>query len=231
MKKGLFITFEGIEGSGKSTQARLLYEYLLRKKIQAVLTAEPGGTVLGQRIREVLLSPEHKGMAPVTELLLYNASRSQLVNELIKPAIKKGMVIISDRFSDSTIAYQGYGRGIPLKTLSALDKIATGGLKPDLTILLDLPPEKGLARNKKDKKKFADRLELEELEFHKRVREGFLRIRKKEPARVKLIDVSRGGVREIHKKITLIIENFFKIPESTAQGLSRRIPDKPERKH
>jgi len=210
MKKGLFITFEGIEGSGKSTQARLLYEYLIKKKIEAVLTAEPGGTLVGQKVREVLLSPEHKGMSPVTELLLYNASRSQLISELIRPAIKEGKVIISDRFSDSTVAYQGYGRGLPLKTISALDRIATGGLKPDLTILLDLPPEVGLARNKKDKKKFADRLELEELEFHKRVRKGFLKIRQAEPRRVKRIDVSKGGIKEIHKKIVQIIEQVIK---------------------
>jgi len=174
------------------------------------LTAEPGGTLIGQRIREVLLSPEHKGMDPVTELLLYNASRSRLISELIRPALKEGKVVISDRFSDSTVAYQGYGRGISLRTISALDRIATGGLKPDLTILLDLPAEEGLRRNRKDTKKKEDRLELERIEFHKRVRVGFLEMQKKEPERVRKIDVSRGGMEEIHKKVVEIVEGILR---------------------
>lgn len=170
-----------------------------------MLTAEPGGTQIGEKIREVLLSPEYKAMFPVTELLLYNASRAQLVNELIKPSLELGHIIISDRYSDSTVAYQGYGRGISLDLISRLDKISTGGLKPQLTILLDLPPREGLARNRKDERKKTDRLELETLRFHEKVRAGFLKLQELEPGRIALVDVSSGTVEEIHSKILEIV--------------------------
>lgn len=200
--KGLFISFEGIEGSGKSTQAKLLYKWLRGKKIKAVLTAEPGGTAIGRKIRKILLQPEHAAMHPVAELLLYNASRCQHVEELIRPALKEGMIVVCDRFSDSTFAYQGYGRGIPLRVLSALDRIATGGVRPDLTILLDLPAQKGLERNRKARK--TDRLELEKIAFHRRVRQGYLRLKKLHPRRVKLIDANYPP-EEIHKRIIDLI--------------------------
>jgi dTMP kinase len=152
------------------------------------LTQEPGGTVIGNRIREILLLPDHREMSFMTELLLYNAARAQLLSEKIGPALKEGKIVITDRFSDSTVAYQGYGRRIDLALIAALDTIATGGIKPDLTLLFDLDIETGLRRNQKINK--VDRLELEDIEFHQRVSKGFNEIAKKEPLRVKIIDAS-----------------------------------------
>lgn len=195
---GLFITFEGTEGSGKSTHVQLLYNALVQKKIDALLTAEPGGTDVGRAIRQVLLDPAHRGMDPVAELLLYNASRSQLVHKVILPALKKGKVVISDRYSDSTAAYQGAARGLHAGLIETLDAISTGGLKPRLTILLDLDVETGLKRNRRLNK--TDRLELETLEFHRRVREGYLRLRDREPGRIRLIDASASKL-EVHEMI------------------------------
>lgn len=196
--KGLFISFEGIEGTGKTTQARLLAEYLSRSGLVTMLTEEPGGTPIGKRIREILLNVEHKEMHPLTELLLYNASRCQHANEVILPALNEGKVVITDRFSDSTAAYQGYGRGIDINLLDTLDKVATGGLKPDLTFLLDIDVETGLRRNRGANK--VDRLELETIDFHNRVRKGYLELSSKDPGRIKIIE-SSGTIEEIHAKI------------------------------
>jgi dTMP kinase len=204
--KGRFISLEGIEGTGKSTQAKLLSDYLKEKGFEVVLTEEPGGTQIGLRIRELLLSVEHKGMTAVTELLLYNASRSQHIRELIVPAISSGAIVITDRFTDSTIAYQGFGRGIDLSLINSIDLIATERLRPDITILLDLDAEVGLKRNKRINK--TDRLELEDLEFHQRVRNGYHNLAEKEPERIKLIDAS-AGIQEIHNRISSIITNFI----------------------
>lgn len=187
-KKGLFISLEGIEGTGKTTQARLLYERLIHNGLEAILTNEPGGTPIGESIREILLKIDHKEMSYITELLLYNAARAQHLYEKIVPALKVGKVVITDRFSDSTIAYQGYGRGIDLNLLKTLDDIATGGIKPDITLLFDLDVETGLKRNRGINK--IDRLELEDIEFHRRVRDGYLRIAELEPGRIKIIDAS-----------------------------------------
>ncbi len=187
-KKGFFISLEGIEGTGKTTQARLLADKLIKQNFEVLLTQEPGGTVIGNRIREVLLLPEHDEMSFAAELLLYNADRAQHLTEKILPAMNKGMIVITDRFSDSTVAYQGYGRGIDLGLISAIDTIATNNTRPDLTLLFDLDIETGLARNRDINK--VDRLELETIEFHKRVREGFKEIAKKEPQRIKTIDAS-----------------------------------------
>lgn len=197
--KGLFISLEGIEGTGKTTQARLLAEHLSEKGYVPVLTEEPGGTSIGLRIREVLLKVEHKEMHHLTELLLYNASRCQHIHELILPSINSGKIVITDRFSDSTIAYQGYGRLIDLKLLETLDGIVTAGLKPDFTILLDIDVETGLKRNKGANK--VDRLELEDVDFHNRVRAGYLELASKEPERIKVIDAS-GDIKSVQKKIT-----------------------------
>jgi len=204
--KGRFISLEGIEGTGKSTQAKLLSDYLKDKGFDIVLTEEPGGTQIGLRIRELLLSVEHKGMTAVTELLLYNASRSQHIREIILPAISRGAIVITDRFTDSTIAYQGFGRGIDPGLIDSIDLIATGRLRPDITILLDLDAEVGLKRNKGINK--IDRLELEDLEFHQRVRNGYHILAEKEPERIKLIDAS-AGIQEIHNRISSIITNFI----------------------
>jgi dTMP kinase len=201
-----FISFEGIEGSGKSTQARLLYEYLSKKGYTVILTGEPGGTEIGLKIRELLLSVEHKGMIPITELLLYNASRVEHIKEIILPAINRGAIVITDRFSDSTIAYQGYGRGIDLNLISSIERAVTGGLRPDITILLDLDVEIGLKRNRGINK--TDRLELEDIEFHKKVRSGYLEIAAKEPERIKVIDASQN-IEVIHNRIVGIVTDFI----------------------
>jgi dTMP kinase len=204
--KGLFISFEGIEGTGKSTQARLLADYLRAKGAASVLTEEPGGTAIGRKIREVLLSVEHGGMDPVAELLLYAASRRQHMSELILPSLGKGLTVITDRFSDSTRAYQGYGRGLPLELIDSLDRAVTGGLRPDLTLLLDLDVRTGLMRNRRVNK--VDRLELEDIRFHEKVREGYLAIREAEPERVRLIDAS-GGIEAVHAEVVRVAGPLF----------------------
>jgi dTMP kinase len=147
--KGIFISIEGIEGTGKSTQAILLSEYLKKKGFRVTKTEEPGGTRISQKIRELLLSLNSGGMDPVTELLLYNAARAQHTTEIIIPALERGDIVISDRFSDSTVAYQGYGRCLDLKLIDSLDIISTDRLRPDITILLDIDVKTGLNRNRK----------------------------------------------------------------------------------
>lgn len=205
--KGKFISFEGIEGTGKSTQAKLLQQSLLGLGYEVILTEEPGGTLISLRIREILLSVDHTNMKPLTELLLYNAARAQHIEEVILPALNRGAVVITDRFTDSTFAYQGYGRGIDLKLLESIDRIATNGLRPDMTILLDLDVETGLKRNRRINK--TDRLELEDVEFHKRVRKGYHELAAKEPERIKVLDAS-GGIEELKIVIAGIIPDFLR---------------------
>jgi dTMP kinase len=204
-KKGIFISLEGIEGTGKTNQSRLLYEYLRKIGYKVILTGEPGGTQIGLKIRDLLLSLENREMTPVSELLLYNASRAQHIEEVILPALKKGFIVITDRFTDSTKAYQGYGRGIDLKFIDLLEKIVTEDVRPDLTLLLDLDVKTGLKRNRHINK--TDRLEIEDIKFHKKVREGYLKIAAKEPERIKLIDATER-IEEIHRKIIDIVEDF-----------------------
>ncbi len=201
-----FISFEGIEGSGKSTQAKRLAEYFRSKGRKVIDTVEPGGTTIGQKIRKLLLEPGNH-MEPLTELLLYYASRAQHVREVIYPAILNDTVVITDRFTDSTVAYQGHARGIDLKLLSRLNEIVNPDLKPFQTFLLDLDVEEGLKRNRKAGKQ--DRFELETVEFHKRVRKGFIQIASEEPDRVKVIDASRGP-EEISEDIIKIIEEQWR---------------------
>lgn len=205
--KGLFISFEGIEGTGKTIQSKLLYEHFKKTGYTVILTEEPGGTRIGLKIRDVLLSVENKEITPVTELLLYNASRAQHLKELILPALNEGGIVIADRFSDSTVAYQGYGRGIDSKLIDSLERMVTEGLKPDITLLLDLDAETGLLRNKGINK--TDRLELEDLKFHKKVRDGYLQIAAREPERIKLIDGS-GSIEEIQRKVIDIVTSCIK---------------------
>ncbi|NOZ67889.1 MAG: dTMP kinase [Deferribacteres bacterium] len=199
--KGL-ISFEGIEGSGKTTQARLLAEYLRDRGYDVLETAEPGGTRIGEKIRGLLLEPQNH-MEPLTELLLYYSSRAQLVKEVIEPAIRRGAVVITDRFTDSTVAYQGYARGIDLGIINTLNEIVVPGIKPFLTFLLDIDVEEGLRRNRHARKE--DRFELEAVEFHNRVRRGFLEIAGREPERVKVIDASRSA-GEVGMEIRKIME-------------------------
>jgi len=207
MGKGLFISFEGIEGTGKSTQARLLRDWFEAEGTEAVLTREPGGTEIGKGIRGVLLDKNHGKMDPVAELLLYASDRRQHMYEEIIPSLLRGLVVITDRFSDSTRAYQGHARGLDEKLIDDLDSIATGGMKPDLTLLLDMDVRAGLLRNRNAQK--SDRLELEDVAFHERVREGFLNIQGAEPRRVKLIDAS-GTVDEVHARVVEAVREFLK---------------------
>ncbi len=193
-KKGIFITFEGIEGSGKSTQLELLCDYVSSKGIDYVRTVEPGGTMIGEEIRKILLSVEHSGMTSLTELLLYASSRAQHVGEIIKPALKEGRVVVCDRFSDSTIAYQGFGRGLDMDLIAQLNAMCTDGIIPDITFLLDIDVATGLKRNRTANK--IDRLELEAVAFHTKVRDGYLSLMEKEPGRIRLID-SNKSVEEI----------------------------------
>jgi len=193
----LFITFEGGEGCGKSTQARALWRRLCQQNIPVILTHEPGGTALGHKIRRVL---KEKGKSPISseaELLLFAASRAQLVTEVICPNLENGITVICDRYADSTTAYQGYGRGLDLEMVKTINNAATQGLRPNLTILLDMPVEAGLAR-KGDKRQ--DRFEQEDIAFHQRVREGYLKLVANDPERWLIVDATQSK-----KKIAQII--------------------------
>ena len=199
----LFITFEGGEGCGKSVQARALHERLSQSAIPAVLTHEPGGTPLNKNIRQWLKGAENTSISPLAELLLFNASRTQLIDEVIRPELEKGKVVICDRYADSTTAYQSYGRGLDLEMVAAINDIATGGLKPDLTVLLDISAEEGLARKQR-----RDRFEQEDITFHQRVREGYLKLAKEEPQRWLVIDAKQGKEKIaeiIWKKISQLL--------------------------
>jgi dTMP kinase len=187
----LFITFEGGEGCGKSTHSRLLLKKLERRNIPAVLTHEPGGTVLGDELRSLLKTMKGPPISARAELFLLAASRAQLVAEVIAPALKEDKVVICDRFTHSTMVYQGYGRGLDFTAIRMVNNMATRHLGPDLTILLDIAPEEGLAR----KRSLKDRFELENLSFHRRVREGYLRMADAEPDRWLVIDASLAKAR------------------------------------
>jgi len=181
----LFITFEGSEGCGKSTQARALYRRLLRRGIPVVLTHEPGGTALGNRLRYVLKRRLQDKISPLSELFLFAACRAQIVDEVIRPGLRQDKVVICDRFSDSTLAYQGYGRGLNLETIEQINYLATQDMKPNLTVLLDMPADKGLSRKTSPTK---DRFEAEKIVFHRKVRDGYLELAAAEPQRWLVID-------------------------------------------
>jgi dTMP kinase len=185
----LFITLEGPDGSGKSTQASRLAERLRRLGREVLLTREPGGTLIGDQIRRVLMSLENTSMNPRTEILLFSASRAQIVHEVIRPHLDAGYIVVCDRFYDSTLAYQGYGHRLDLDALKAITAFATGGLVPDLTVLLDVPVEHGLARRHKGGD--WNRLDAYDLAFHTRVREGYFELVKADPGRWLLIDADR----------------------------------------
>lgn len=189
--KGKFITFEGSEGCGKSTQSRFLYQYLKRKGYPVIYLREPGGARISEKIRKILLDPQNH-ITPISETLLYMAARAQAVNQVIKPALAKGKIVICDRFLDSTIAYQGYGLGINIDFIKRLGNFATAGIKPDLTLFLDLPVKKGL----RYRKARLDRIEKRSLAYHFRVRKGYLKLARLEPKRIKVIRVDNN------KKVT-----------------------------
>ncbi len=199
----MFITLEGPDGSGKTTQAHLLVERLRQQGHRVVLTREPGGTVIGDQIRAILHDPANSDMRPQAEILLYSASRAQLVAQVIRPALAEGQVVISDRFYDSTLAYQGYGRGLDLPTLWEITRFATGGLVPDLTLCLDIRPEEGLKRRRLSGEEW-NRLDQEALEFHRRVRAGYLELAGLEPHRWVVIDAARS-VDEVQAEIWTVV--------------------------
>jgi len=201
-----FISFEGIEGSGKSTQIKLLGEYLRAKGHTVIETVEPGGTRIGNKIRALLLEPENH-MDPLTELLLYYSARAQHVREVIYPAVLRNAIVITDRFTDSTLAYQGYARGVDLSLIEALNEMVVPDMKPYLTFLLDLDVEQGLGRNREAGK--VDRFEQETVDFHNLVRQGFHQIARDEPERVKVVDASKSK-EEVSAEIIRIIEEVWR---------------------
>lgn len=199
--KGLFITFEGIEGCGKSTQAQLLKDALADFNYQVLLSREPGGTVISEAIRKILLNLKFKEMLPETEMLLYMASRSQHTGQLILPALRAGKIVICDRYYDSTIAYQGAARNLDLSVIELITSFATFNTDPDLTILIDIPVDVGLSRIEKRK---LDRLEQEGIEFHNKVRDQYLQIASKYSSRYFIID-GREPIEVVHKNIKELV--------------------------
>lgn len=206
---GKFITFEGIDGSGKSTQLRLLAGELRMRGYDVLTTLQPGGTPLGRRLREAFLETE-EAVHPMAELLLFAADRAQHVNFLIKPALAEGKIVISDRYADATAAYQGAGRGFDEKLVNQVIKVATDGLKPDLTLFFDVPIEKAIMRTtgRSDEETKQNRMDREDADFYARVRNAYLRIAEREPRRFKIIDAS-GSIDEVHQKVIAIVGKFF----------------------
>ena len=199
--KGLLITFEGGEGSGKSTHAHLLKDYLEEKGFKVLLLREPGGTETGEKLREILLHEKSK-ISPLTELFLFLASRRELVTKIIEPALKENKIVICDRFMDSTTTYQGYGRGIDIELVSKLNELVVSEASPNLTFILDTDKPLGFKLEGKD------RIEVEDSSFHKKVREGYLEIARNNPGRVKIIKVE-GEIEEIQKKIREIVDEYL----------------------
>lgn len=209
-KKGVFITFEGIEGSGKSTQISLLAEYLSANGRLVRLTREPGGTSIGDQIRKILLDPANCGLVPEAELMLYAAGRAQHLSEVIRPALDEGYVVLCDRFSDATLAYQGFGRGLERGVIEWLDRIVTAGMRPDITILLDIDADVGLgrARGRNSLSGLSEsRFEDEEIAFHRRVRAGYLALAEEDPGRIRVIDAMRS-IGEVQSDIRSVVKDF-----------------------
>jgi len=207
--RGLFITLEGPDGAGKSTQGPLLAEYLRRGGREVVYTREPGGTPIGDRIRQILLDERHGEMAAVTEMLLFAASRAQFVREVVEPALARGAAVLSERYVDASLAYQGFGRGLEVDLVRRVNDAATGGRLPDLTLLLDIEPSAGLARVRAARGKEGapgrgDRLEQEALAFHERVRAGFLQLARESPKRFAVLD-AQGDVAAVHERVVRVV--------------------------
>jgi dTMP kinase len=202
--KGIFITFEGPESCGKSTQARMLYHYLRAHKRKAVFLREPGGTQVSEKIRTILLDKKNTSMSAMTEMLLYMASRRQTVEEVIVPALAKGTVVLCDRFLDSTIVYQGYGLGLDMKMIRQLGAIATTGIKPDLTILLDTPLKEALDAIGSKK----DRIERRSFSYHQRVKRGYRERATQEPGRIKVVKLEKRK-EQTQERIRAIVEKLL----------------------
>jgi len=202
---GLFITFEGIDGCGKSTQRDLLAEELERRGLDVLVTREPGGTAIGEDIRRILVSDASVHIAPTTELLLYVAARAQHVAELIKPALDADRIVVSDRYTDSTVAFQGYGRGLDLEMIAVLNKLATADLKPDLTVVFDLDP--ATARGRLGSRPIGGLLgafDEQHSDFHKRMRQGYLKMARSEPSRIHVVDAS-GAIEGTYSKVLALV--------------------------
>ncbi|RKY32460.1 MAG: dTMP kinase [Candidatus Omnitrophota bacterium] len=200
--KGTFITFEGSEGCGKSTHSALLFNYLKNKGFRVTYIREPGGTLVSEKIRRILLDPKNKSMSAECETLLYMSARAQIVREIISPALSKGMIVISDRFLDSTVVYQGYGLGVDIQTIKNIGRFATSGIKPDLTLFLDLPTREGLRKCGRIK----DRIELRSLNYHQRVRCGYLELARLHPKRIKVVEVHHSKAITQDKIRKLVLE-------------------------
>lgn len=204
--EGIFITMEGPDGSGKTTQIDLLKKYLEHKGYDIVIAREPGGTTIGEAIRKIILNPDYKEMGHMTELLLYASARAQLVNQVIKPALAEGKAVICDRFVESSAVYQGIGRGLGVDTVYEVNNFALGDVKPKLTIFMDLDAEDGIKRKKKQAE--LDRMEQEDLSFHKRVVEGYRQLAKLYPERIVPINATLP-IDEIHSMIVQEVEQRF----------------------
>lgn len=204
--EGIFITMEGPDGSGKTTQIDLLKKYLEHRGYDIVIAREPGGTTIGEAIREIILNPDYKEMGHMTELLLYASARAQLVNQVIKPALAEGKAVICDRFVESSAVYQGIGRGLGVDTVYEVNNFALGDVKPKLTIFMDLDAEDGIKRKKKQAE--LDRMEQEDLSFHKRVVEGYRQLAKLYPERIVPINAALP-IDEIHSMIVQEVEQRF----------------------
>lgn len=210
-KHGRFLSFEGIEGCGKTTQIARLSEYLTKRSIPATVTREPGGTAVGDGIRKIVLNSETIHLTAASELLLFYASRSQNITEKIIPALSRGEVVICDRFYDASMAYQGYGRGIPLEFIDKLTELVCGEYRPEITILLDIAPEIGLTRARARNAQGAvdeGRFEMEDVVFYTKIRDGYMDLARKDPNRIKVIDANRS-IEEVHRDVvrTLGFEN------------------------
>lgn len=206
----MFISFEGIEGSGKTTQARHVFRFLQDKGHDCVLTREPGGTRIGEKIRAILLDPSNKDMDPLTELLLYTADRAQHIKAILHPSLAEGRTVLCDRYYDATMVYQGFARGLDVELVQKTHQLLFDDLKPDMTLLLDLPAEIGLTRAweqiKNGNRAGAEtRFEEERLSFHRKVREGYLELSKREPERFRVIDASKDE-HEVLKKIITVLD-------------------------
>jgi len=207
LKKGIFITFEGPEGSGKSTHAGRIYNWLRDKGFDCVIAREPGGTFVGEAIRGVLLNTLEERISPLTELMLFETARSQIIDEVIIPALENRKIVIMDRFNDSTIVYQGYAGTLPIEQVKKIDKLVTKSVKKDITILLDVDAKLGLDRALTAGKK--DRMEKRDLDFHNAVRRGFLNVAKEDPKRVRVIRTDRD-METVYKSIMTEIKRVVK---------------------
>ncbi len=212
----MFITLEGPDGSGKTTQIRLLYDALVAAECDVLLTREPGGTAIGDQIRMVLHDIENSDIVPETEILLYSASRAQLVGQVIRPALAAGTIVLCDRYADSTMAYQGYGRGLNLEALTAITDFATGGLKPDLTLFLDLEPEIGLTRRRTSGQEW-NRMDRQTLDFYRLTRRGYHTLAEMEPERWVSIDAS-GSITEVAAAVWATVQRRLNLQGQSPCG-------------